>query len=120
MSNAVDIVRVYTDDDGQTLFDDTSIELEPGSFNGGMSEAFRSSTTQIRTIGGEFTMDFHVAPRRQFIINLAGTTEIEVPSGDRRTMPPGAILLVEDTTGQGHKSRKIDGDPLTCLIVRLD
>ena len=40
--------------------------------------------------------------------------------GTKRRMGPGSILLAEDTTGQGHISRNVGGEPRTCLFVHLD
>lgn len=119
MSEPLMIVRVQADENGESRIDDIALELEASAFNGGLSAAMDANAVQVRTIRGDFATDLHVAPQRQFIINLAGTTEIEASNGDRRTLVQGKILLVEDTTGRGHKARKIDGDPLVCMIIRV-
>ena len=75
---------------------------------------------QFREVDGSYHLDFHVAPRRQLVVNLTGSVEIEVGSGERRVLGPGSILLAEDTTGQGHISRDVVGEPRTCLFVHLD
>jgi hypothetical protein len=46
--------------------------------------------------------------------------DIEIGDGTVRRLGPGEILLAEDTTGQGHISRAVDGQPRTCLFVPLD
>ncbi|HTE84216.1 MAG TPA: hypothetical protein VK821_05745 [Dehalococcoidia bacterium] len=45
------------------------------------------------------------APAHQFIVMLAGTTEIEASDGEVRRFEPGEILMVSDTTGKGHRTR---------------
>jgi hypothetical protein len=49
--------------------------------------------------------DWHTAPRRQYVITLTGTGEIEVAGGKKFAVGPGHIDLVEDTTGKGHITR---------------
>jgi hypothetical protein len=75
---------------------------------------------QFRTVAPNYFLDFHTAPRRQLVVNLTGSVEIEVGDGSRRTFGPGSILLAEDTTGEGHLSRSVDDEPRTCLFVHLD
>ena len=48
-----------------------------------------------------------------------GSVELETGAGERRVLGPGEILLAEDTTGQGHISRNVDGQPRTCLFIHL-
>ena len=48
-----------------------------------------------------------------------GSVEIEVSDGARRTFHSGDILLLEDTTGRGHISRAVNGQPRQCVFVTL-
>ena len=114
------IVRVYTGDDGASHFEDLDIELEDRGAMGRISELWRGKGVIFREVDGDYALDYHTAPRRQFVINLTGSVEIEVGDGTVRRLGPGAILLAEDTTGQGHISRAVDGEPRTCLFVPLD
>lgn len=61
----------------------------------------------------------HNAPRRQFIVQMSGWCEIETSRGEVRRFGPGSVLLVEDTDGRGHITRKVggDGDRLTLVIT---
>jgi hypothetical protein len=74
----------------------------------------------FREVDGDYALGFHTAPRRQFVINLTGAVEIEVGDGSRRRLEAGDILLAEDTTGQGHISRAVDGQPRSCLFLPLE
>ena len=40
--------------------------------------------------------------------------------GTRKVIGPGEILLAEDTTGQGHISRAVDGKVRHNVFVTLD
>ncbi len=69
---------------------------------------------------GSYNIDFHNTPRRQYVVNLIGEVEIEVGDGSKRTFGSGDIFLAEDTTGQGHKSRAVEGNPRKSLFITLD
>lgn len=61
----------------------------------------------------------HNAPQRQLIVPLSGEVEIEVSTGERRSVPPGQIILVEDTTGKGHITRALDDSTRVTLMLEL-
>jgi quercetin dioxygenase-like cupin family protein len=50
---------------------------------------------------------FHNTPRRQYIIVLSGSLVFEVSGGERRSVGPGDVVLVEDTAGPGHITRGV-------------
>jgi hypothetical protein len=75
---------------------------------------FRNST------GGPEVYDFHVAPRRQFVIHLAGRVQIETGGGEARQFGVGDVLLADDTTGQGHISRELEGPRVQVFVVLGD
>jgi len=116
----VDIVRVFTGADGQSHFEDVKVALDDAGVAGQISALWPGKGVQFRTVRGDYQIDFHNAPRRQLVVNLTGSVEIEVGDGTTRLLGPGTILLAEDTTGQGHISRGVDGEPRTCLFVHLD
>ena len=43
---------------------------------------------QFREVDGDYHIDFHNAPRRQLVVNLTGSVEIETGNGDRRLLGP--------------------------------
>lgn len=112
-------VRIYTGDDGASHFEDIDIELRDQGAMGRISDLWAGRGVIFREVDEDYALDFHTAPRRQFVINLKGSVEIEVGDGTTRLLGPGEILLAEDTTGQGHISRAVDGEPRTCLFVPL-
>ena len=113
-------VRVYTGDDGRSHFEDGEIELKDMGAMGRISSLWPGKGVIFREVDGDYALDFHTAPRRQFVINLTGSVDIEVGDGTIRRLGPGDILLAEDTTGEGHISRAVDGEPRRCLFVPLD
>lgn len=116
----MDLVRIFTGDDQRSHFEDVRVELDDLGPMGQISKLWRGTGVQFREVGGDYHLDFHVAPRRQLVVNLTGSVEIEVGDGTKRILGPGTILLAEDTTGQGHISRNVGGIARTCLFVHLD
>jgi hypothetical protein len=51
---------------------------------------------------------------------LAGHVEGETSDGARRTIGPGAIVLLEDTEGKGHRSRVVGDREVVIAVVQLD
>lgn len=114
------VTRVYTGDDGRSHFEDIAIEMGEQRMMGAISEAWPASAVQFREVSPDYLLDFHNAPRRQLVVNLTGSVEIEVGSGETRTLGPGSILLAEDVDGEGHISRNGGDGPRTCLFIHLD
>lgn len=114
------IVRVYSGDDGESHFEDVDVELEDLGGAGRISPRWPGRGVQFREVDGDYSLDFHCAPRRQLVVNLTGSVELEVGDGTTRLCGPGSIILAEDTTGRGHLSRNVGGEPRTCLFVHLD
>ena len=114
------VIRVYAGGDGESHFEEVDIEVQSQSGIGRLSKLIRGPGMMCREVDGDYDLDFHQAPRRQFIVNLRGAVDITVGSGETRRLAAGDILLAEDTTGRGHKSRAVDGRPRSCLVVPID
>ncbi|MGN5479259.1 hypothetical protein ACTMU2_26870 [Cupriavidus basilensis] len=54
---------------------------------------------------------------RMWIIMLDGEMEFEASDGERRSLVPGSALLLEDTTGKGHRGRVVGGLVATLAMV---
>jgi len=115
----MEITRVYTGDDNQSHFEDINVELNDLGASGQISDPWAAKSVMFREVDGAYALDFHTAPRRQLVVNLTGSVEIEVGDGTTRTLGPGSILLAEDTTGQGHISRAVAGEARRCLFIPL-
>jgi len=113
------VTRLYTGDDGQSHFEDIEVELGPNNV-GQLSERFDATGLIFRETSGDYDYDFHNAPRRQYIVNLDGAVEITVGSGEKRVLEAGEVFLAEDTTGQGHISKAVNGKVRHSLFITLD
>jgi quercetin dioxygenase-like cupin family protein len=98
------MTRLYTGPDGQTHFEETEAKFTVG----GNNEVFKLLSitgAELHRATPGTVIDWHTAPRRQYVITLSGQGEIEVAGGKKFTVGPGHIDLVEDTTGKGHITR---------------
>ncbi len=113
------MLRIYTGDDGESHFEEIDVPLKHRGAMGAISELVPAQGVMFREVDGSYDLDFHTAPRRQYVINLSGSVDLEVGDGTCRRLGPGEVLLAEDTTGRGHKSRAVAGEPRRCLFIPL-
>ncbi len=104
--DALSYARIYPDDDGVSHFDDDEIAWAPLP----SLEAWTTPLLEARSVGflrlpEGFSQGYHPSPRKQFLVIMQGLFEVTAGSGEARVFPPGSVLLVADTTGQGHKTR---------------
>ncbi len=113
------ITRIYSDEQGESHFQDMEVPLKDSGSIGRLSDPIDVSSISFRETGGDYDYDWHTAPRRQYIIML-GQVDIQVSDGERRIFDSGDIVLVEDTTGKGHKSRAVRGQMRRSVFVALE
>jgi quercetin dioxygenase-like cupin family protein len=63
----------------------------------------------------DFDLPQHAAPYREIFMVLSGSVTATLSGGQSFAMKPGALILFEDTTGQGH-----GGKVGPCGYVSLD
>lgn len=114
--------RIYTDADGETHFEDIAPEMVTERYAGAawlVSAPMAVRDLRLRRVTTEFPDEPHVAPRRQIVVTLAGEAEVEVSDGETRRFGPGSVMLVEDTTGKGHRTRRIGDTARETLFIAL-
>lgn len=120
MSRPFQITRVFADKEGESHFEVVKVGLADGGEIGCLSEVFPCEGVIFRENDESYDYDWHNAPRRQYIVLLDGAIEIEVSDGETRQFGGGDVLLVEDTTGRGHRTRTIDGCKRRSIFLLLD
>ena len=114
------ITSVYTGPDGESHFRELELPLDLTDGMAWHTAPLKVGDVFFRATAGEQDMEWHKAPRRQFVIILGGELEIEVFSGDKRLLRPGDVLLAEDTTGRGHLSRSTNRQAIIVPILQTD
>ena len=108
------IVRVFTGDDNESHFEDVAIDQLAEI----VSRVGAGPVNLNRRASPAFS-DFHNAPRRQYVVVMAGVYELEAGDGSRRRLQAGDVLVAEDVTGHGHILRGIGDEPRVALAVPL-
>jgi hypothetical protein len=114
------ITRVYADEKGESHFADIDIELADAGTIGHLSKPMKATSVVFRTTDASYNYDWHVAPRRQFVVLLDTPIEMEVSDGTRRRFEGGEVLLMEDTTGKGHRTWHAEPRERRTLFITLD
>lgn len=115
----IKVTRIYTGSDNQTHAYEYEIPLGPLQGATELSEAIDVTSIQFRRTSSEYFIDWHNAPRRQYVITLSGESEVELGDGTKIRLYPGHILLAEDTDGQGHISRAVGTEDRISLFIPL-
>jgi quercetin dioxygenase-like cupin family protein len=112
------LFRLYSGSDGQSHLEEMSPAFTPGQFaeQSAMQPAAGISFSRMKP--GTF-VDWHNAPRRQYVITLAGAVEIGLGDGSVQRFGPGEGLLAEDLTGKGHTTRAVGNEPRITVTIPL-
>ncbi len=116
-------MRLYSDASGTTHFADEQLALTPAG-NGATVEE-RLFINRLGDLKGVMfaklkagaNEDWHVAPRRQFMLCVRGLVEITAGDGQKRRMKPGQFMLLEDVSGQGHRTRALGREDHVALAL---
>jgi hypothetical protein len=103
------IHNLYTDAEGESHFRDIDVEWAEERRGSRLSRRLPATGIIFRETKSDNTVDWHTAPRRQYIVNLQSGVKITASDGESRVIGQGEILLVEDTHGKGHLSEGLAG-----------
>ena len=114
------IHNLYVDDKGESHWRDIEVEwVETRNFSK-MSKRLPATGIIFRETSGDYDLDWHPAPRRQYIINLDGGVKITASDGVAREIGAGEVLLDEDTTGKGHFSKAVNSKLRHSIFVPIE
>ena len=114
------IHNIYADANGESHIRDLDIEWTRSGPTGKISDPVPVASMAFRVTDGSYNLQWHNAPRRQYIINLEGSVEITTSDGERRLIGPGEIILAEDTSGKGHLSKAVANGARRSLIIPIE
>jgi hypothetical protein len=112
--------NLYEDEAGISHFRDIEVEWEESRQSNKFSARQAASGITFRETTQDYTVDWHPAPRRQYVINLDSAVHIIAGDGETRYIGPGEIVLAEDTAGKGHISKFVGGAMRRSIFVALD
>jgi quercetin dioxygenase-like cupin family protein len=114
------IHNLYEDSNGVSHFRDIEVEWVEQRGVSKLSKRMPATGIIFRRTEGNYDVDWHPAPRRQYIINLDGGVKITASDGESRVIGAGEVLLVEDTSGKGHLSKSVGDKMRHSIFVPID
>ena len=118
------IVRLYSDRDGESRFEEIEIELELTDYAPPAAPLYLTTATPAKEFSfmrapAGWSSDWHPSSGRNLFFVLSGEWEVTAGNGESRTFGVGSVLLVEDTEGKGHSSRVTSETDSSAGMVRL-
>ena len=116
-------VRLYSDATGTTHFADERLPLTPAGNGASVEERLYINHlgdlkgVMLARLRAGANEDWHVAPRRQFMLCVRGLVEITAGDGQKRQMKPGQFMLLEDVSGQGHRTHALGSEDHVALAL---
>ena len=103
--------RIYTGTDGLSHVEDIVLDMN--------SVMEKVTSVEVRVSPPGRFSDWHVGPQRQYIINLAGSGQLEVAEG-KVDLPPGSMEYIDDLTGKGHTTRTTSKEERVSIWLKFE
>jgi hypothetical protein len=110
---------IYSGPDGESHFEDIDVAMTPAGGQSSLSALIPLAGLIFRVSSADQFVDWHHAPRRQFVVTLSGEAEVEASDGEIRRIEPGTVMLAEDVTGKGHITRGVGTAERVSLFLPL-
>lgn len=117
--------RFYMGTDGLSHVEKIEIKFDGHSRSDDIAKLMAISGAEIRRTkaappGTVFSGPFHPGSRRQYILNISGHEEVEFSGGEKISLKPGDIELIEDTApAKGHRNVVVGPEPRVSLWIPL-
>jgi hypothetical protein len=120
----VKCMRIYADAQGESHWGEVEVELKPTNYAPPAPPLHVSaSTPATRYVLASAPMgwfgDWHPSPCRQLAVYVSGIIEVQASDGETRQLRAGDILLVDDTTGKGHRGRSVGDEDVLVVFAHL-
>ena len=117
------IVRFTSASDGGSQFVEIDLSIDNASTDAFGNTVHRSAilpaqSTMVTEMPEGLYQDWHPASRRQLLVVLSGTLEVETSDGKKHRCGSGEVFLADDVGSRGHRTRTIGG-PARVLFVHL-
>src|SRR4051794_19714253 len=117
------IVRFTSASDGGSQFVEVDLPIDNASTDAFGNTVHRSTilpaqSTMVTEMPEGIYRDWHPASRRQLLVVLSGTLEVETSDGRKHRCGSGEVFLADDVGSRGHRTRTIGG-PARVLFVHL-
>jgi hypothetical protein len=114
------IHNLYEDSSGESHFRDVEVQWVQDLPGGKLSARHPATGIIFRETSGSYDLDWHRAPRRQFIVNLDAGVALTASDGETRVIGAGEVILVEDVSGKGHLSKAVSGQVRHSIFIPIE
>ncbi len=116
--------RLFADESDQSDFDDVEVEFVSTDYVAGadplqLSPEMDAEAYRLMKAPAGWSSDWHPSSARNLFVVLSGIWEVTASSNETKRFKPSDVLLVEDTSGKGHKSAVVSEDDSLALMVQL-
>jgi hypothetical protein len=116
--------RLFSDQRGESHFGEVEIEFASTDYVEGaaplkLSPPQAAVDYRFMDAPAGWTSDWHLSSARNLFVVLSGEWEVTASDAEMRRFKTGDVLLVEDVSGKGHRSRVISEDDSLALMVEL-
>jgi quercetin dioxygenase-like cupin family protein len=117
-------LRIWASEDGESHLEELDLRFEESDFIPSdppmlLTSPAPASGYFVSRVPRGLELDWHTPPVRELAVYLSGEGEIEASDGTVGTIESGTILLVDYTTGKGHRTRVTGSDEVLVVIVTL-
>ena len=111
--SALTLLRTFAHDDGVSDTVEESLPILTKGPSGRVTAEEPITGFQYVVAPATLAYDWHQAPQKQYVLPLTGGMQVENGKGGKHTVHPGDIYRGEDTDGQGHITRALNGQRLS-------
>ncbi len=114
--------HLYVDGNGNSRFADDQLPMSEDDSGPGVAELLSGDQhvegLRFLQLPPGWFQEQRPAHNRRWLLVLSGVLDVEASDGEVRRFGPGSVLLVEDTSGLGHRGRVVGG-PAEIAIAPL-
>jgi len=111
--SALTLLRTFADEDGVSDTVEESLAILTKGPSGRVTAEEPITGFQYVVAPATLAYDWHQAPQKQYVLPLTGGMTVENGKGESHIVRPGDIYRGEDTSGQGHITRALNGERLS-------
>ena len=120
----MEYTRIYGDSDGESHFEDVTVELSPVDFAPpapplNLASPIAADRVVLGAAERAWFGNWHHTPKRQFYFQMSGKLEVAASDGEVRQFQAGSLLLLEDVSGKGHLSKVVGNEVVHGVFVQL-
>ena len=120
----IDYLRIFSDAEGCSHVETQTIDLAsknyappaPPLFTSALSPATKCVFLELPV---DWYGDWHPTPVRQWLILMTGECEFEAGDGSRHRRKAGEVVMLDDTTGKGHRTKVLGDIPVRIAAIHF-